>query len=125
MLTSIRRIFQRDNIYSLTDIVSWWYRGTFYLNLFFILYSIVHLTIIITVFKNGWIFFLLVPIAFIGLIINLIFISGLFIEVLLTKVLRQNINFDKHGPTIKKIALLICVLTVLGLSMLDMVNQTN
>ena len=118
-------MFQCDNIHSLKDIVNWWYRGTQYLNVFFILYSIIHLAIIVTIFKNGWIVFYLVPIVFVGLTINLIFISGLFIELLLTKLLRQNINFNKYAPSIKKFALLMSVLTVIVLSMIDIINQSH
>ena len=125
MTFSLRNIFDRDEITTLGDIVEWWYRGTFFLNAFFIFYAIVHLTIIVTVFENGWIFFLLVPIAFIGLLLNLLFVSGLFAELLLTKVLKRQIDFKKWGPPIKKMAAIVCILTIILLSLLDFISQSH
>ena len=125
MTSSLRKIFDRESITTLEDIVEWWYRGTFLLNTIFISYVIIHLTIIVTVFENGWIFFLLVPIAFIGLLLNLLFVSGLFAEILLTKVLRLRTDFNKWGPTIKRLTSIICIFTIILLSLLDFINQSN
>ena len=125
MTFSLQKIFNRNDIHSLEDITNWWFRGTFLLNSFFILFSIVHLAILVIVFGNGWIFFLLVPIAFIGLLLNIVFISGLFAELFLTKLLRQQIDFDKLGPVIKKTSLFICILIIFILSAIDLINQST
>ena len=123
MVEQFRRIFTRHNVFSLQEIVIWWFRGTYQLNMFFILYAATHLFLVATVIGNGWFVLLVVPIFFLGLLVNLLFVSGLFIELFVTRLLRQEFDFNKYGPIIKKSALITCIAMVLILSVLDLLRQ--
>lgn len=123
MKLKFKNIFLRKSTSTIKDIVSWWLNGICYLNLFYLLYVVFHLFIIVTVFHNGWIFFLLPIIVVVGLIINLIYISGLLFELLFSKLFRFKIDFDKYAPTIKEILFSISLLTVILLSIYDILYQ--
>ena len=74
------------------------------------------------VFKNGWIAFLIVPIFFLGLLINLIVLSGLFLEVTCSKVLKLKVDFNKYAPLLKQILTATAILIVLALSISDLLD---
>ncbi len=51
------KIFSRENLNKPLDIIKWWNRGRFVLNAIVLLYSLLHLTIMLFVFKNGFVIF--------------------------------------------------------------------
>ena len=96
----IENIFIRNNIYSSPEIIKWWLNGLGFLNLFFFLYVVFHLTIILFVFNNGFVFFLLPIIFAIGIIVNILYLSGLLTEIIISKAFKLKVDFDKISPII-------------------------
>lgn len=122
-LNQMKDIFKRDNINTTKEIVQWWGLGRGLLNTSLIAYTLLHLAVIVLVFKNGWIVFLLPIIASIFLGVNIAFSLGLFVELFCSKVLNMNIDFNKVSPVIKRVQLVIIALIVLSLSLFDILNQ--
>jgi hypothetical protein len=113
-------IFRRETLSSPVDKIRWWFKGLNYLNTFFVLYAIVHLLVTWFVFNNGWIFFLTVPILFVGLIVNLIFLLGPISELLLGYVLKLNINFNFVAPDIKRFLFVLFIAITIAFSVYDL-----
>jgi hypothetical protein len=119
----IENIFKRDSINSSQEIIKWWIKGLGFLNLFYFLYVIFHLTIIVIVFQNGWIIFLLPIILTIGIIINFLYLSGLITEIILSKAFKLKIDFNKISPKIMEWLIIISILLVIICSAYDIINQ--
>ena len=51
-------IFTRDNLSNNREIIIWWNKGRGLLNVLALIYMIIHFSIILIVFKNGWILFI-------------------------------------------------------------------
>jgi len=119
------KIFERNCLSNSKDIILWWLNGIGFLNLFYLLYVIFHLLILVKVFHNGWIFFLLPIIFFVWLLINSIFISGLLLELFLSRILKLNFNFDKYAPLLKGVFLIISILIVISISVYDILSQID
>jgi hypothetical protein len=113
-------IFRRQALSSPVDKIRWWLKGVSYLNTFFVLYAIGHLLVTWFVFKNGWIFFLTVPIFFVGLLVNLIFLLGPISELLLGYVFKLNINFNFVAPDIKRFLFVLFIAITIALSVYDL-----
>ena len=113
-------IFRREALSSPVDKIRWWLKGLNYLNTFFVLYAIAHLLITWFVFKNGWIFFLTVPIFFVGLLANLIFLLGPIIELLMIYVFKLNINFNFVAPDIKRFLFGLFIAITIAFSVYDL-----
>ncbi len=122
-MIKLENIYVRHNVSSTDEIVRWWTKGFKYLNLFYLIYVVFHLTIIVTVFKNGWIFFLMPYVFAIGVLINIIFLSGLLMEIILNKLLKLNIDYNNNAPKIKKGLLIFSVLIVITFSIYDIMQQ--
>ena len=118
----IRNIFKREPVTSIREIYNWWMKGLGLLNLFYLLYVIFHLIIVATVFQNGLILFLLPVILGLGIVINIIYISGFITEITLSKVFRLAIDFDKSGPKLKEWLMIISVTLVLLCSVYNILN---
>jgi hypothetical protein len=116
-------IFKRDNKNTSQEIIKWWIKGLGFLNLFYLLYVIFYLTIIVFVFNNGWIFFLLPIIFAIGIIINSLYLSGLLTEIIISKVLKLKVDFNKISPKMKEWLIIISILLVVICSVYDIINQ--
>ena len=113
-------IFRRETISSPSDIVRWWFKGLSYLNTFFVLYAVAHLLVTWIVFKNGWIFFLTVPILFVGLLINLMYLLGPVSELLLRFILKADINFNSFAPDVKRFLFVLFIATTISFSVYDL-----
>jgi hypothetical protein len=122
---NLQAVFRRRQLSTLSEVSEWWMKGLKLLNIFFILYSIFHLCIVLFVFNNGYGALLVVPIFFLGVLLNLIILSGLLIEVICSKVLRLSIDFNKHAPVIKQVLTAMAVLIVLALSIADLSYYTK
>jgi hypothetical protein len=113
-------IFRREKLSSPSDVMRWWFRGLNYLNTFFVLYAVAHLLVTWFVFKNGWIFFLTVPILFVGLLINLIYLLGPLSELLLSHILKVGINFNSFAPDMKRFLFVLFIATTIAFSVYDL-----
>jgi len=122
MKIQLSNMFQREHLTSNTDIINWWNRGRGLLNLLVLFYTILHLAIMVLVFKDGWIVFLLPIIFFIFIIINIIFSLGLLFEIIALRLFKSKINFDRIAPEIKKWEVGLSVLFILTLSFLHILN---
>jgi hypothetical protein len=113
-------IFRREALSSPVDKIRWWLKGLNYLNTFFVLYAIAHLLVTWFVFKNGWIFFLTVPIFFVGLLVNLIFLLGPIIELLMVYIFKLKINFSFVAPDIKRFLFGLFIAITIAFSVYDL-----
>ncbi len=123
MKFTISSILKRDKISSSKDIINWWLKGSGFLNIFYIIYVIFHLTIIVAAFHNSLNFFLLPVIVALAVLINMIYYSGLVFELILSKVFKRNIDFNNISPQIKEWLLIISITTVLLFSVYDITKQ--
>jgi hypothetical protein len=119
----IENIFIRNNIYSSPEIIKWWLNGLGFLNLFFFLYVVFHLTIILFVFNNGFVFFLLPIIFAIGIIVNILYLSGLLTEIIISKAFKLKVDFDKISPIMKEWLIIISIFFVILCSAFNIINQ--
>jgi hypothetical protein len=120
MNTYFNKFFTREHLTTNEEIISWWNKGRGLLNLVFIIYVLIHLTIIVLVFENGWILFLLPIIGIAALVINIIFSFGLVFELIAIRIFKLKINFDKAAPDIKILGFILSGLFILFLSLYDM-----
>lgn len=123
MKFDLSNIFKRENLSSNNEIIKWWNKGRWILNIVLLLYTILYLAVIVLIFKNGWIVFLLPIILLLFVIINVFFSIGLFIELIALRIFRTKINFDLVAPEIKKWEFILIALFVLTFSILDLSNQ--
>ena len=123
MIRKINKTFKREHLSSPKDIFIWWTKGLGFLNLFYLFYVIFHLTIIVTVFQNGWFFFLLPIILTIGLLINFVYLTGFITEIILSKMIKLKIDFNRNSPKIKVWLIVISVLIVMIFSIYDILNN--
>jgi hypothetical protein len=123
MKFDLLNIFKRGNLSSNNEIINWWNKGRWILNIVLLLYTIIYLAVIVLIFKNGWIVFLLPIILLLFVIINIFFSLGLFIELIALRIFRTKINFDLVAPEIKKWEFILIALFVLAFSILDLSNQ--
>jgi len=123
MKTNLSNIFRRENLLSNNEIINWWNKGRGLLNILLLFYSILYLLLIVLVFKNGWVVFLLPIIAFLFVIINIFFSMGLFFELIALRLFKAKINFDLVAPNIKKWEFILIILFVLFFSIFDLFNQ--
>jgi len=123
MKTNLSNIFRRENLLSNNEIINWWNKGRGLLNILLLFYSILYLLLIVLVFKNGWVVFLLPIIAFLFVIINIFFSMGLFFELIALRLFNAKINFDLVAPNIKKWEFILIILFVLFFSIFDLFNQ--
>jgi hypothetical protein len=123
MKFDLSNIFKRGNLSSNNEIINWWNKGRWMLNIVLLLYTIIYLAVIVLIFKNGWIVFLLPIILLLFVIINVFFSIGLFIELIALRIFRAKINFDLVAPEIKKWEFILIALFVLTFSILDLSNQ--
>lgn len=123
MKFDLSNIFKRENLSSNNEIINWWNKGRWILNIVLLLYTILYLAVIVLIFKNGWIVFLLPIILLLFVIINVFFSIGLFIELIALRIFRTKINFDLVAPEIKKWEFILIALFVLTFSILDLSNQ--
>jgi len=122
MTQKIENIFERGELKSTQDIIRWWVKGLGFLNLFYLLYAIFHLAIILFVFNNGWIFFLFPIIFAIGVIINSFYLLGLITEIVVSKLLKINLDFDTLSPKIKKAIIIISILFTISCSLYEIIT---
>ena len=123
MIRKINKTFKREHLSSPKDIFIWWTKGLGFLNLSYLFYVIFHLTIIVTVFQNGWFFFLLPIILTIGLLINFVYLTGFITEIILSKMIKLKIDFNRNSPKIKVWLIVISVLIVMIFSIYDILNN--
>jgi hypothetical protein len=71
------------------------------------------------VFKDGWIALLIVPIVFVGLFVNLVYLIGPIIEFLLCYILRLNMNFNVIAPDFKRFLFVLLIGTTIAFSIYD------
>jgi hypothetical protein len=117
MISKTKNIFQRKDLSTINEIFLWWMEGTGLLNIFYILYTVIYLVIIVTLFNNGWIFFLFPGILSVWIIINSLFFSGFFLEMALSRAFRFKLNFDKLGIVTKEIFIMISAMITAALSL--------
>jgi len=123
MKTHLSNIFRRENLLSNNEIINWWNKGRGLLNILLLFYSILYILLIVLVFKNGWVVFLLPIIAFLFVIINIFFSMGLFFELITLRLFNAKINFDLVAPNLKKWKFILIILFVLFFSIFDLFNQ--
>jgi len=110
------KIFLRDNLDRPFDIIKWWNKGRFLLNAIILLYSLLHLMIMLFVFKNGFIIFLIPIIFWLVLWVNIIYSLGLIFELIVKFIFHYNLQLNYAYSTIKKLQFLISILLVLSLA---------
>jgi len=88
------KIFFREHLNKPLDIIKWWNRGRFLLNVIVVLYSLLHLMIMLFLFKNGFIIFLLPIIFYVILLVNIIYSFGLVFELIARFVFHYNLQID-------------------------------
>jgi len=123
MKSYFETLFVRGKSLPYDEIVKWWNKGRCLLNLIFLIYVIIYFSIIVIVFKNGWIVFLLPIIFCIFILINILFSMGLFFELIAIKIFKTKIDFYKIAPEIKKWTIALIALFILILSVFDILNQ--
>lgn len=123
MKSYLNSIFCRCKIASYNDVVSWWNKGRFLLNVILLGITIIHLLILILVFGNGWVFFLLPFILLIWMVVNVLFSTGLIFELVAKKVFKSKIDFDKIAPSIKESQFFILVVIVFLVSIWHLLKQ--
>jgi hypothetical protein len=92
------------------------------MNILFLCYAIFHMLILIIVFRNGWIFFLLPFVLTIFATINILFSFGMFVEIISRK-FNSKINFDKIAPEIKFWQYIANFILVAVLSVMHILSQ--
>ena len=123
MWSNYNKFFIRENLSSQRDVIKWWNKGRGLLNLFSFSYVIIHLAIIVFIFKNGWVFFLIPFIGLAFIVINIIFSLGLIFELVFSYSFKSRIYFNIMGPKIKVLQFVLCVLFILIISALDILRQ--
>ena len=123
MYQYINSIFQRTPITSTKEIIHWWSKGRVLLNLILLLLTIIHLSILWFVFKDGWIFFLLPFILLIWGIVNLLFSAGLIFELVNKKFFKSKVDFNKIASSIKVTKFIILIFIVVLISAWHLLNQ--
>jgi hypothetical protein len=116
-------IFFRKNVNSTIKINEWWRRGQQSLNVAFIIYVALHMATSWLVFNKSFLFALILPIIFIGLLINLIFVVGVLIELSASKIFKFNIDFNRYAPLLKKCLFILAALFVISLSVVDLLQS--
>lgn len=122
MNTYIIRIFNREVLKTNAEISNWWNKGRILLNVCFLGYSILHFLFIVIFLKNGFVFFLLPMIPILLIIINIFFSLGLTIELVAKNIFKSHIDFDKISPIIKVCEFIIILISVLFLSISNIIN---
>ena len=123
MYFKLSNIFKRDTLTSVKEIIKWWMKGIVLLNLFYLIYAILHYIILSQVFVSVWTTFITEIIIAIWLFINILYFSGLFAELILSKIFKAKINFDKISPKIKEWIILFSVIIVVLSSVYHIVNH--
>ena len=123
MIFKISEIFNRGELKSNYEIIKWWNKGRGILNLSLMIYTLIHLSLIVLLFNNGWIIFLIPIILVIFILINLIYSIGLVTELALSRLFKLKIDFNKVAPEIKRMEIALIILIVLSLSIFDILNQ--
>jgi hypothetical protein len=118
------KIFFRESLNKPLDIIRWWNRGRFLLNAIVLTYSLFHLMIMLFVFKNGFIIFLLPIIFYVVLLVNVIYSLGLVFELIAKFVFHYNLQLDNAYSIIKQLQFAISILLVLGLSAYGIITET-
>ena len=123
MKSYFNNVFSREYLISNDEIVRWWSKGWGLFNIIALIYTILHLAIIVLVFENGWIFFLLPIIFGVFILINILYSIGLLFEIVALRLFKSTINFDRVSPVIKKWEFVLFTIIILMLSLLDILNQ--
>jgi hypothetical protein len=123
MIKWVTKIFNRGDLKSDSEIIKWWEKGRGILNVSLLIYTLIYLSLIVLVFKNGWIVFLFPIIFALFIIVNLIYSFGLLIELASVKLFKLKIDFNKTAPEIKKIEIVLIIVLVFSLSLYDIHNQ--
>ena len=79
--------------------------------------------IMLFVFKNGFIIFLLPIIFYVVLLVNVIYSLGLVFELVAKFVFHYNLQLDNTYSTIKKLQFAISILLVLALSVYGIITE--
>ena len=117
------KIFSRGHLNTPLDIIKWWNRGRFLLNAIVLSYSLFHLMIMLFVFKNGFILFLIPIIFYVLLWVNIIYSLGLIFELVAKFIFRYNLQFNNVYSAIKKLQFAISILLVLALSVYGIITE--
>lgn len=120
---TLNSIFKRDQLTSTKEIIIWWFKGIGLLNLFYLLYTIFHLTILALVFHYVWFSYLIPIIIILWFIINIFYFSGLLFEILLSRIFNLKIDFDTLAPKIKEWLIIISVMTIIFLSIYHIIYK--
>ena len=123
MKSYLNNILNRSDIASYDDVVRWWNKGRLLLNVILLIITITHLLILILVFKNGWVFFLLPFILLIWVVVNFLFSAGLIFELVSKKFFKSKVDFNKVSPSIKLTEFIILTFIVVLISAWHLLKQ--
>ena len=103
MFQNTIKAFERKGLRTNQEIFTWWLKGRGLLNFFVSVILIATFLVILMVFNNGWVYFLLPYGAVIMLAINVLYSLGALIELMPVRYFDSKMNFDNLAPIFKKI----------------------
>jgi hypothetical protein len=96
-------VFTRNALLSPGDVVCWWFSGTGQLNRAFIVYSLLHLALVLFASDNGFVIFTLPLIFFVWFLVNTILVLGPISELLLRFEFKVKLKYDYYAPLSKMV----------------------
>ena len=120
MFNYFHKILTRNQLKSEKEVIIWWGRGRALITLVFIFCVLIHFSIYVFVYKNGFVFFLLPFIALLFLAMHIFYSVGLYFEIIAKYYFKSKRDFDKISPKIKIAQFVVIGLTLYALCIWDL-----
>jgi len=123
MIFSFESVFVREKLTGNRQIIQWWNKGRYSLNLIIAAIALFHFTLVVVVLEKGWIFFLLPIVAAVFISVNLFYSFGMLFELFISNFTNARMDFNRIAPQIKKWTFYISILATGILSIMNILDM--